>query len=160
MARFTTAAALLGAILLLAQPAGAADRHAGYYYPEPESQETYHARAQVQPDSSRATRIGFATELSNQMMKSNPYPPPFHIFAKGDQAEKMIIVATGPNMYDTLYRMRGLLAALTANARSTPFFQDHGVEDYFTFFDLARLLGFERITVSDGDKWAHQIFLE
>ena len=90
--------------------AGAADRHAGYYYPEPESQEPYHARAQVQPDSSRATRIGFVTELSNQMMKSNPYPPPFHIFAKGDQAEKMIIVATGPNMYDTLYRMRGLLA--------------------------------------------------
>ncbi|MBT5413444.1 MAG: molybdopterin-guanine dinucleotide biosynthesis protein A [Rhodospirillaceae bacterium] len=160
MARFIHVAAVLGAILVIGMPVRAEDRHAGYYYPEPQSNETYHARAQVQADSSRATRIGFVTELSNQMMQGNPYPPPFHIFAKGDGAEKMIIVASGPGMYDTLYRIRGLLAALTANARGTPFFQDHGVEDFFTFFDLARLLGFERITVSDGDTFAHQIFLE
>lgn len=160
MARIVTAAALLGAILVLGAPAQAGDRHAGYYYPEPQTSETYHARAQVQADSSRSTRIGFVTELSNQMMRGNPYPPPFHVFAKGDGAEKMIIVATGPGMYDTLYRLRGLLAALTANARATPFFQEHGVEDFFTFFDLARLLGFEMITISDGDKFAHRIVLE
>jgi hypothetical protein len=160
MARFAQAAALFGAVLLLGLQAQAADRHAGYDYPEPQSNETYKARAQVQADSTRATRIGFVTELSNQMMRGNPYPPPFHIFAKGDEAEKMIIVATGPGMYDTLYRIRGLLAALTANARSTAFFQEHGVEDLFTFFDLARLLGFKQITVSDGDAFAHQVFLE
>ncbi|MDA0703779.1 MAG: molybdopterin-guanine dinucleotide biosynthesis protein A [Proteobacteria bacterium] len=160
MARFAQATVLFGAVLVLGLQAQAADRHAGYYYPEPQSTETYKARAQVQADSTRVTRIGFVTELSNQMMRGNPYPPPFHIFAKGDEGDKMIIVSSGPGLYDTLYRMRGLLAALTANARSTPFFQEHGVEDFFTFFDLARLLGFKQITVSGGDKFAHQITLE
>lgn len=140
-------------------PARAEDRHAGYYYPPPKSQETYVARAKTLPDSDRKRRIGFVTALTAQMM-SNPYPPPFAIFAKGDEAEKLIIVALNENSYNTLYRMRGLLAMLTASARMTPFFNDSGVEDYFTFFDLAKLLGYTQITVSDGRDFAHQIFIK
>ena len=43
-------------------------------------------------------------------------------FAKGENSEKLIIVATGDGRYDTLYRMRGLLAAMTAEARLSPLF--------------------------------------
>ena len=62
--------------------------------------------------------------------------------------------------YNTLYRMRALLAMLTARARTTPIFREYQVEDVFTFLDLLKLLGFRQITVTDGDRFAHQIRIE
>jgi hypothetical protein len=29
-----------------------------------------------------------------------------------------------------------------------------------TFLDLAKMLGFKQITISDGDKFSHQVFLK
>ncbi|MEO1188904.1 MAG: molybdopterin-guanine dinucleotide biosynthesis protein A, partial [Pseudomonadota bacterium] len=75
-------------------------------------------------------------------------------------AEKMIIVALRDGYIDTLYRGRGLLAQMTAIARATPIFEQHGVEDYFTFFDFARLMGFRQLTISDGKTYAHQVTFE
>ena len=48
---------------------------------------------------------------------------------------------------------------LTAVARGTPFFQEQPDADRFSFFDLAKLLGFEKITYTDGADFAHQIKL-
>ncbi len=135
------------------------DRHAGYYYPIPATSEVYKARAVTLPDASRKRRILFVTELTNQMINS-AYPPPVAIFAKGEQAEKLIITALYDDGYNTLYRMRGLLAMLSARARTTPIFRAYEVEDLFTFFDLLKLLGFEQLTVTDGDRFAHQIELK
>lgn len=137
----------------------AADRHANYYYPTPTSSETYTARAQTLPESGRRSRIAFVTGLTNKMLQ-NPYPPEFVMFAKGAEAEKLIIVSVKGDTYNTLYRMRGLLAILTAVARVTPLFKQGAVQDYFTFFDLCKMLGFERITVSDGQDFAHRIDIE
>ncbi len=137
----------------------AGDRHAGYYYPEPQTREVYKARASTLPEASRRSRIAFVTGLTNRMLK-NAYAPEFAIFAKGAEAEKLIIVSLRGSAYNTLYRMRGLLAILTAVARSTPLFQGESVQAYLTFFDLAKMLGFEIITVSDGREFAHRITLE
>ena len=134
----------------------AADRHAGYYYPIPATSEVYDAHAATLPDASRKRRILFVTELTNQML-NNPYPPPVAIFAKGADAEKLIITSLYEDGYNTMYRMRGLIAMLSARARVTPIFQEYEVEDLFTFFDLLKLLGFELVTVTDGDRFAHQI---
>ena len=134
------------------------DRHAGYYYPAPESEEVYNARTVNLGDASRKRRIVFVTELTNQMM-SNPYPPPVAIFAKGDDADKLIITSLYGNGYNTLYRMRGLLALLSARARGTPIFREFQVEDLFTFLDLLKLLGFSQVTVTDGDAFAHRIWI-
>ena len=79
------------------------------------------------------------------------------MFAKGDYAEKMIIVAVGDGAFDTLYRARALLAELSAVARLSPVFREYQVEDIFTYFDLLKLLGFERLTISDGKTFAHQV---
>ncbi len=152
-------AALFGlALLSLPTIAQTEDRHAGYYYPPPQSEETYQARAQPMAGTTRAQRIGWVVGMT-ELALQNPYPPAFHIFAKGEEAEKMIVTAVNAQMYNTLYRMRALMAALTAKARTLPVFQEFGVEDYFTFFDLAMMLGFKQITVTDGDTFAHQIFL-
>jgi len=143
----------------LSAPAAAGDRHAGYYYPIPATSETYQARAETLEGADRKRRILFVTELTNQML-ANDYPPPFALFAKGAEAEKMIITSLYDNGYNTLYRMRGLLAMLSARARVTPIFRELQVEDKFTFFDLLKLLGFEQLTVTDGERFAHQVFIE
>jgi hypothetical protein len=153
-------------VLLLAMLAPAAhaqerpdDRHVGYYYPPPQSLETYPARSQTLPDSDRVRRIGFVIELTQQML-NNPYAPEFAVFAKGTEAEKLLIVALKDDVLDTIYRARALLAMLTSVARATPLFRDAGVADYFTFFDLLKILGFSQLTISDGDNFAHQVTIE
>jgi len=153
--------ALVFALAVFHGPAAQADdRHADYYYPAPQSSETYVARATVLPEASRRSRIAFVTHVMNEMIRKNPYPPQYAIFAKGDEAEKMIIVGIAGDSYDTIYRMRALLAMLTAVARTTPLFKEERVEDYFTYLDLCKMLGFELLTVSDGRKFAHQIKIE
>jgi len=149
-------------------PAGAADatadaddedRHAGYYYPAPRSEETYVARAKALPSASRTVRIAFVTGLEVEIAKlGNPIP--YAVFAKGTDAEKLIIVALQNGPMDTLYRARGVLANLTAKARLTPLLRDSGAQDWFTFFDMLAMIGFEQLTVSDGKSWAHQIHFE
>jgi hypothetical protein len=161
--RFVLAAVLvvigsvaLGAHSVVAQDA--VDRHEGYYYPETASQETYVARAVTLPQATRESRIGFVTGMTAQQLKA-PFPPQFAIFAKGDEAQKLIIVALNDTAIGTVYRARALLAQLTAQVRTTQFFQELGVADFFTFFDMAKMMGFEQITISDGDRFSHQVLI-
>lgn len=148
---------LLGVAVYIVPRAARADasHHVGYYYPKPDGVETYTARSTTLAGSDRRRRILFVTELTNQML-ANPYPPPFAVFAKGDKAQQMIITSLYSNGYNTLYRMRALLAMLTARARATPMFQSYKVDDLFTFLDLLKMLGFKLLTVTDGDSFAHQ----
>jgi hypothetical protein len=78
--------------------ARAEERHAGYYYPETQTSEVYDARVDALPGSDRLRRIGFVTVLTNEMLK-NPYPPQFAIFAKGADAEKLIVTSVAENSY-------------------------------------------------------------
>ena len=153
---------ILAIAVAVAAPSAASgnDRHAGYYYPEPESKEVYVARASILPEASRRSRIAFVTHVMNEMIRKNPYPPQYAIFSKGAEAEKMIIVGVSGESYNTLYRMRALLAMLTAVARTTPLFKEERVEDYFTYLDLCKMLGFKLLTVTDGKSFAHQIRIE
>ncbi len=137
----------------------AGDRHAGYYYPEPTSREVYRARSETLPNAGRAARIGFVTGIAKHIAEQ-PYPPQAVMFAKGTEAEKLIIVALVDGRIDTLYRARAVLANMTAAARLLPAFQEMGVQDTFTFLDLAKMLGFKQITISDGRDFAHQLTIE
>ncbi|MFQ5984692.1 MAG: molybdopterin-guanine dinucleotide biosynthesis protein A, partial [Alphaproteobacteria bacterium] len=153
-------AAALGLILVLAAPAAAQtvekpDRHVGYYYPPPATTEVYTARAGTLPDSDRPRRVGFVTGLTNRLLAA-PHAPQFAIFAKGEEAEKLIIVGLRDGGFNTIYRARALFAMLTAIARFTPVFQETGAVHVLTFFDLAKMLGFKQITVTDGAAFAHQ----
>ena len=152
--------ALLTVMALYAAPARAQeDRHAGYYYPEPSSSEVYRARIEGRPQVSRIARVAFITALTQQMAAA-PGGLRVAVFAKGGEADKLIIVSLGAGQFDTLYRLRALLAVLTAWARTTPALAQTNAAEDLTFLDLAALLGFTRVTVSDGDRLAHQIDLE
>jgi hypothetical protein len=147
------------AFWVLAPVVEAADRHAGYYYPTPKKFETYKARARILTKTNRAARLEFVNKIAVESLKK-PYPPQYAIFAKGLNAEKMIIVSNVKGQLDTVYRVRALLATMTAVARKSPMFKEFKVETILTFFDLGKMLGFRQITVSDGENFTHQVFLK
>src|SRR5215472_5011584 len=104
------------------------DRLEGYYYPKISSHETYVSRARTLEDSTRARRPGFVSGLTQQL-SDMPYAPSYAIFAKGDQSNRLIIVALGDGQIDTVYRARALFAQLTSLARLTPLFRELQVEE-------------------------------
>ncbi|MBL8832923.1 MAG: hypothetical protein JNL71_11085 [Rhodospirillales bacterium] len=156
MIRASTVA--LGLMLFAAAPLQAqpADRHEGYYYPQPSSQETYVARAKVLIDATRDKRLEFVNGITASQLAAT-YAPQYVVFAKGDRADRLIVVSLVPGQLDTVFRVRALLAQLTAVARGAPLLQDYGVDNLFTFLDVLKLMGFTRVTLSDGDRFAHQI---
>jgi hypothetical protein len=150
---------LFALLVVLSAPAAAQDRHAGYYYPVPKSEETYTARARTLPDSDRDRRLGFVVGFMAELTRA-PAPQRYTIFAKGTEAEKLIIVALDDDAFATLFRARAILATLTSRVRATPLFAELGVQNLFTFYDLAKLLGFDQITISDGRSWSHRIWIK
>ncbi len=136
--------------------ATAADRHAGYYYPPPSSIEDMDSKALRMTQADRRMRIGFVIGLVDQLL-SRPYAPTEFIFVKGAQAEKLIIVATEPGRLSTIYRVRGYLATMTSVARDTSVFSQTQMNDVYSFIDLLKIVGFKRITLSDGESFTHQI---
>jgi hypothetical protein len=164
MTRFVAIAAMTAVIavaagLLLPATASAEDRHAGYYYPEAGTEETYKARARTLPQSDRDRRLGFVVGFMGELA-SDPAPQRFAVFAKGTEAEKLIIVALDDQIFGTLFRARAVLAILTSRARASPLFAELGVQSLFTFYDLAKLIGFEQITISDGRTWSHRVWID
>ncbi len=152
---------LIAALLVFfsLRAANSQDSHAGYYYPKPVTSEVYASPLRPLLHTSKRTRIGFTVGLNARQLK-RAYPPQYHIFAKGFGGQKMIIIASGSGRYNTLYRMRALLAALTAGARTSPLFQKSRTPENLNFLDLARLAGFTKVTISDGDTFAHRIDIE
>ena len=152
------AATMLLASLVRAADGAGDDQRAGYYYPPITSEEVFVRDLVTTPPADRAVRTNFMTEVTKAQLAA-PDSPRFAVFAKGDEAEHMIIVALDDEIFRTLYRARALLAQLTANARGTKFFVDANLQFTATWFDLAKMLGFQDIVISDGETWSHRIAL-
>lgn len=146
-----------------AKPTAAAahteDKYVGYYYPKPTSTETFTSQMKTIAGVERAQRIQFVTVVSQGTLQA-AYRVPYAVFAKGDRGDHLIIVGLHAGELDTIYRMRALLANMTTMARTSPFFQEHTVAEDATFFDLMKLLGFADVTITDGDKVAHQVSIK
>jgi hypothetical protein len=164
------AALVLVLAMLLPQPTFAADApspstkakesgHEGYYYPKLTSREIYKARTRVTDKADRHSRLLFISALTKDQTNSG-YSPRYAMFAKGDDAERLIIVGLDDSSFSTIYRARAVMAALSSLARLTPLLKDADLEDELTFYDVAKLLGFKEINVSDGRKFAHRITLQ
>lgn len=142
-----------------AKPAAGEDRYIGYYYPKPTSTETFESSMQTLAGTERAQRIQFVTVVSQGTIQS-AYRVPYAVFAKGEKADRMIIVGMQQGELNTIYRMRALLANMTTMSRLSPFFQERTVAEDATFFDLLKLLGFTELTITDGEKLTHQVTIK
>ncbi|MBV9524091.1 MAG: molybdopterin-guanine dinucleotide biosynthesis protein A [Alphaproteobacteria bacterium] len=138
---------------------GERSRHEGYYYPKLTSREDYHALTKPLPQMDRTARLLFVAAMTKGQTETN-YAPRYVIFAKGDGAEKLIIVGLDDATLGTVYRARAVMAGLSSLARLSPMLKDADLEDQFTFYDLVRLLGFKEITISDGRAFAHRVALQ
>jgi hypothetical protein len=135
------------------------DRYIGYYYPKPTSTEVFESQMQTIATMDRPQRIQFVTVVSQGTIQA-AYRVPYAVFAKGDKADKLIIVGMQAGELNTVYRMRALLANLTTMSRLSPFFQEKTVAEDATFFDLLKLLGFQSLTITDGEKTTHQVTIK
>jgi hypothetical protein len=135
------------------------DRYIGYYYPKPTSTEVFESQSQTIATMDRPQRIQFVTVVSQGTIQA-AYRVPYAVFAKGDKADKMIIVGMQAGELNTVYRMRALLANMTTMSRLSPFFQEKTVAEDATFFDLLKLLGFQSLTITDGEKTTHQVTIK
>lgn len=138
---------------------GHEERYVGYYYPKPTSTEIFDSGLQPIAGVDRAQRIQFVTVVSQGTLQS-AYRVPYAVFAKGEKADRLIIVGLQAGELNTIYRMRGLLANMTTMSRLSPFFQERTVAEDATFFDLLKLMGFRELTITDGDKLTHQVIFK
>ena len=153
-------AAIIAVSLAVASFGGAAwaAGRDSYYYPPVNSEEVFARDLVLAPIPRRAVRVGFITRITRTQLAA-PESPRFVIFAKGDEAKHMIIIALDDQVFKTVYRARAVLAQLTSNVRSEDFFTSN-IEDYATWFDLAKLLGFDDLVISDGATWSHRVIFE
>ena len=135
------------------------DRYIGYYYPKPTATETFESSMQTIAGAERAQRIQFVTVVSQGTIQS-AYRVPYAVFAKGEKADRLIIVGLQQGELNTVYRMRALLANMTTMSRLSPFFQERTVAEDATFFDLLKLLGFRELTITDGEKTTLQVTIK
>ncbi len=129
-----------------------------YYYPPVDSEEVFARDLAVAPPAGRAVRVGFTTQITKAQLAA-PESPRFVIFAKGDEAQHMIIIALDDQVFKTIYRARAVLAQLTSNVRGADLFVNN-IQDHATWFDLAKMLGFEDMVISDGATWSHRVIFE
>ena len=145
-------------VVSLAASVATADDRAGYYYPEITSEENFERTMLDVPPGSRDDRVRFVINATKALREKRGSPR-FVIFEKGSDAQHMVIVALDDEIFGTLYRARAVLAQLTSNIRGSEFFSKTGIATEATFVDLAKLLGFEDVVVSDGREWAHRVVL-
>jgi hypothetical protein len=153
-------AAIIAVSLAVASFGGAAwaAGRDSYYYPPVNSEEVFARDLALAPIPRRAVRVGLITRITRTQLAA-PESPRFVIFAKGDEAKHMIIIALDDQVFKTVYRARAVLAQLTSNVRSADFFTSN-IEDYATWFDLAVMLGFDDLVISDGATWSHRVIFE
>ena len=157
--------AALPALAQPAKPAPAAaapateDKYVGYSYPKPTTVENYTSPMQTIQGAERAQRVQFVTVVSQGTIQSADRVP-YSVFVKGDKAEKLIIVGLQPGELNSIYRVRAILANMTTMSRLSPFFQERTVAEDATFFDLLKLLGFQTVTITDGEKVTHQVTIK
>ncbi len=150
---------LIAIPIFLTAVAANADNREGYYYPPVTSSETFSRTLGPVPPAERPVRAAFITTVTKALLAA-PESPRYVIFAKGQEADHMIIVALDDQIFRTPYRARAVLAQLTANTRGTEFFKKSNLRYYATWFDLAKLLGFQDIVIWDGATWSHKVVLE
>lgn len=130
------------------------DRYVGYYYPPIGSREAYHLKIREFSEASKRTRLAFVASVVHGLDKRGVLSD-FIMFAKGQESDKLIIMALEDDRLNTLYRLRGHMAGLTSRTRLSRFFKDIPT-DNLTFLDLVGSLGFKIVTITDGQSITHQ----
>jgi len=131
----------------------------GYYSPQITSTESFDRVLVNTPPADKKVRIDFVNSATRASLASAAAPQ-FIFFAKGDDAEKLYVIAVNDDVFKTIYRARAVLARITSTLRANNFLANLGLQNEGTFFDLLQMMHFKTLVISDGEKWAHEVSLE
>lgn len=137
-------------------PGEAADRYAGYYFPEITSEEVFDRILVDVPAPAKEDRVRFIGAITKAQLEA-PENPRFVIFPKGADSDTLIITALDDDVFKTLFRARAQMAQISANLRSSPFFRELNLDIEGTFFDMLQIMEFEALIVTDGETWSHRV---
>lgn len=143
-------------LCLSASFASAEDRYVGYYYPSITSEEVFDRVVRRVPGAGRNVRVDFINVLTTAQLAA-PESPRFVFFAKGQDADELILVALDDDVFATLFRARAVMAQLTVNVRRGGFFRAQELQSVATFYDMLQLLQFDTLVISDGKGWSHKV---
>jgi hypothetical protein len=128
---------------------------AGLYYPPASSLETPNIRFQQMLGVGPQQRQSFVDQV-NLAVGIPGRSLPIVAQAVGANRETLVVLYVGGEGAMTPYLARGVLARLTAITRSAPAIQAMGLSSDFDAYNMAAVLGFARIVVTDGRAFAHQ----
>ncbi len=134
------------------------DNLAGYYYPAPKVSETYKPKSRILAEANRANRVGFVTGLQALILQ-RPHEAKVAIIAAGAEADTIVVLGL-TDRASTVYRARGIVALMDTWARLTPIVQKLNVQDIFNFYDVANMLGFKRVVISNGVDFTYEVSIE
>jgi len=134
----------------------AGDKYVGYYYPELTSEETFDRVIRPPQNAGKDVRIDFVNQLTLAQLKA-PENPRFAVFAKGNDASKLILTALDDEVFASIYRARAILAQLTVSVRQGGLFRQQDLQYVVTFFDLLQMMEFDELIVTDGETWTHKV---
>lgn len=143
-----------------AQPRTAALRSdavgAGVFYPKPKSFETADIRFAAMEGVGPRQRLVFADQIN--LAASTPGRTiPIVAQAVGEDRATLVFMyldSEEPGM--TPYLARGVLARLTSITRVAPAITEMGLSSEFDIYNMAAVLGFERLVVTDGRAFSHE----
>ena len=118
----------------------------GYYYPQITSFEDFDRVLLQTPDPAKDVRIGFVNSINKASIESR-ITPQFVFFAKGDDAQKLYLIAVNDEVFKTIYRARAVLARTTSILRGGNFLASQNLQNVGTFFDLLQIMHFKTLVI-------------
>jgi hypothetical protein len=76
--------------------------------------------------------------------------------ATGEDSDTLVLLYLGGEGAMTPYLARGLLARMTSITRAAPAIAEMGLSSEFDIYNMAAVLGFRRIIVTDGRDFSHE----
>jgi len=131
---------------------------AGRSYPPTTSSETPEIRFGPMVGVSSPQRQFFVDQI-NLAAASGPRLVPVVAQAVGDDKSTLLFMSLSSEQTPTPYLARAMLARMTSILRFAPAITEMGLSNEFDIYNMAAVLGFERIVVSDGRTFSHEALL-
>ena len=129
------------------------------FYPTPKVIENYKSRRRVLTSTQNKTRIAFVNNILRAFIHRDAKERVF-VFAKGKNAENMIIMDSVNGNLNTIFKVRAFIEVLPVLLRNSPIYRKFKNSEIPPFLDLAKMNGFKTITFTDGDKYSFRFILK
>lgn len=121
----------------------------GWFYPPVKATEVRPVRFGMMSGAGPAQRQYF-TDRVNMETSGRGLTAPLVVQSVGEEHDVLVLMVSGFHEPLTPYISRGLLARMTSVVRFTPTITEMGLSQELDVYDVASVLGFKQIVVTDG----------